>query len=144
MLNRRAWDEAAILYIEAIDLIEGRPSQELREHLEQALYLGANGQGAIGIWRSVPKGIIGLDFMDVLRARHALYQYGPARARFITSKLNEKKVNLPTLNLLEAEILIGENNYEAAKSKLEILKNDPGVPQWIRLGSEILLNEEIP
>jgi tetratricopeptide (TPR) repeat protein len=144
MRERELWLEAAKFYGEAMKLIPVKPPPELQEYYEMSLYLGADDPALEEVLLELPKGRVELVFIEIVRARHSLYQGEMTRVKVITRRLNEKQSDRRELKLLEAEIFHAQGNDELASEKLEGLLNDPAAPRWVRLVAQHILEEVIP
>lgn len=144
MRERELWLDAAKFYGEAMKLIPVKPPPELQEYYEMSLYLGADDPALEEVLLELPKGRVELEFIEIIRARHSLYQGEMMRVKVITRRLNEKQSDRRELKLLEAEIFHAQGNDELASEKLEGLLNDPAAPRWVRLVAQHILEEVIP
>jgi serine/threonine protein kinase/Tfp pilus assembly protein PilF len=140
-MQRQLWLEAAKLYLEAIHLGKNPASNDLLERTRQAVYLAASDPDATELMGELPGSRVSLDFVAIVQARHALYQGQLTRAKLAVRRLNDKKVELPELKLLEAEIVLHEGDKDQAIAQLEGLLADPTTPGWVRQAAEYNINE---
>lgn len=80
-----------------------------------------------------------LDFFNIVRGRHALYNGDIAEAENAIAAADRIQNVLPEVNLLRAEIALQKGDGKLAQDYLNALTENANAPSWVRtLASEIL------
>jgi hypothetical protein len=74
----------------------------------------------------------------VAQARHAYYNGKFDEAQISLNKVKQLMPNMPEATLLEGEINVIEERYDAAKLLLQPLMANLDVPEWVRSMAEVL------
>jgi thioredoxin-like negative regulator of GroEL len=73
----------------------------------------------------------------VAQARHAFYNGRFDDAQVALNQVKQLAPNMPEATLLEGEMGVIEERYEAAKLLLQPLMADLNAPEWVRVMAEV-------
>lgn len=77
----------------------------------------------------------------VAQARHAFYNGRFDEAQVSLNKVKQLEPNMYEATLLEAEMNLIEERFDAARLQLQPLMADLNVPEWIRVMAEVFFNQ---
>ncbi|MBU1660971.1 MAG: protein kinase [Chloroflexi bacterium] len=125
------WLHAVPLYVRSASLYRGGPPEELIERIQMAVYFGAGEPNAMEVL-SDPAFELPPERIDLAQARHLLYHGDMGSAKSMIGQLLDKPPDLPEERLLEAEMYIQLEDFDAAEGILMDLQADENIPLWIQ------------
>lgn len=136
---RSAWHMAAGMYLRVMPMQlsqQGVVDEEIKEAFRESAYKAAprNDFPLIVSFDQLDK--IQLDFLNIVRGRHELYNGSIAEAEKSLDTANRSAEFLPEVYLLRAEIAIEKGNTQEAVKILEGLISDTNLPSWLRAMAE--------
>lgn len=140
--ERQFWLLAIQAYSSLLRTSRGQVGPELFDRINKALYLAASdanleAQAApITSLAAVRNRLVN---EEILRARFALYHADAQRAEDTVRNLREQNSSLPELNLLEAEVWWQDGKVKDARQRLELIRQDPEMPNWVREVADLIL-----
>jgi tetratricopeptide (TPR) repeat protein len=116
------------------------PPKEMLDKLFMAIYFGFSEPNAPDIlpdltWKIPP------EWEDLLQARYMLYVGDKTEAKELIAQILANPPDLPAENLLEAEMYIQEQDFDAAKTVLMDLQTEENLPLWIQKHIEDLYQQ---
>jgi tRNA A-37 threonylcarbamoyl transferase component Bud32 len=140
---RQAWIASAAMYLRFIK--SAGPGEEIpdeiRNNFHEAVFMAAP-QPELEVTYPLIDEILKVDqpIGLVAQSRHAYYNGKLEDGRVFLNQVQRLKPGLYEASLLEAEYAVIEKRYEEANLILQPLVADLGVPEWIRIQAEELLN----
>jgi serine/threonine protein kinase len=137
--SRSAWHFAAGMYLRVMPMQlaqQGVVDEEIKEAFRESAYKAAPRNDFPLIVSFDQLGKIQLDFLNIVRGRHALYNGNIAEAEKSLDTANRSAEFLPEVYLLRAEIAIKNGNTQEAVKILEGLVKDTNLPSWLRAMAE--------
>jgi len=137
---REAWVASATMYLRAMKhFARGEAPEEIIMNLHEAVYKAAPDPEMEATYPLVDEIMrvdepIGL----VAQARHALYNDKFEEAQSLLNRARQLVPNMPETTLLEGEMSVVTEQFDAAKGTLQPLMDNPGIPEWIRIMAEVL------
>ena len=137
--SEEAWLVAVILFFETENqaIFGELPRNKIIEISRELVYKAARDpMSARGLERNSDNPI-----MRIAPIRHELYNGDPQIAKNALGKILEQDIIVsksPEAYLLEAEIFIVLNDPRA-NERLEMIRNDENMPEWIRIEADVLL-----
>jgi hypothetical protein len=127
-------------FIKSADPGEEIPD-EIRNNFHEAVFMAAP-QPELEVTYPLIDEILKVDqpIGLVAQSRHAYYNGKLEDGRVFLNQVQRLKPGLYEASLLEAEYAVIEKRYEEANLILQPLVADLGVPEWIRIQAEELLN----
>jgi len=139
--SREAWIASAAMYIRVYKHVgvRGDVPEEARTNFHEAVYKAAPNPELESTYPLVDEIMrvdqpIGL----VAQARHAFYNGRFDDAQVALNQVKQLLPNMPEATLLEGEMNVVEERFEAAKLILQPLMANLGAPEWIRVMAEVL------
>ncbi len=122
---------AVPLFALSVSLYGESPPQELLDSFYMAVYFGA---GELNALEALSDPALGLppEWIDLVQARHLLYHGDMGRAKDRIGQLLNDPPHLPEEHLLEAEMYIQLEDFDAAEGILMDLQEDENIPVWIQ------------
>ncbi|MBN8580615.1 MAG: serine/threonine protein kinase [Anaerolineae bacterium] len=137
--TRSAWHFAAGMYLRVMPMQlaqQGVVDEEIKEAFRESAYKAAPRNDFPLIVSFDQLGKIQLDFLNIVRGRHELYNGNIAEAEKSLDTANRSAEFLPEVYLLRAEIAVEKGNTQEAVKIFEGLINDTNLPSWLRAMAE--------
>jgi serine/threonine protein kinase len=138
---RQGWIASAAMYLRAQKRLRGDVPEEVITNFHEAVYMAAPNPELETTYPLIDE-IMRIDqpIGLVAQARHAFYNGKFDEAQVLLNQVNQLMPNMFEANLLEAEMAVIEERFDAANLLLQPLMADLGVPLWIRVMAEELHN----
>jgi hypothetical protein len=138
--EKHAWLPAAEMYLQALSLTSARPAApELMDRIYASVYLAAASPDAEAFFGRLPQDELGPGFVDLVRARFALYRAEGTLARGLISRLLQNAPETPGVALLQAEQAIRNDQRQKGIRQLQAIAADSTQPGWVLKVANILL-----
>lgn len=137
--SRSAWHFAAGLYLRVMPMQlaqQGVVDEEIKEAFRESAYKAAPRNDFPLIVSFDQLGKIQLDFLNIVRGRHELYNGDITAAETALATAERSAEFLPEVYLLKAEIAIKQGNTQEAAQILTGLTKDTNLPSWLRAMAE--------
>lgn len=137
--SRSAWHFAAGMYLRIMPMQlaqQGVVDEEIKDAFRESAYKAAPRNDFPLIVSFDQLGKIQLDFLNIVRGRHLLYNGNITEAETALATAERSAEFLPEVYLLKAEIAIKKGNTEEAALILEGLTKDTNLPSWLRAMAE--------
>lgn len=139
--DRELWLLAAGMYIRAVQLLPGRPGEDLVQRLELSVYLAsAEPESRVFLGERDRSPVLEPLLLEVSRARFQLYHEGPASAQEHVDEILGRVPEYPPARLLQAEILLNVGEEDAAGEILRELV-EMGMENWVEGVARFYLEE---
>jgi serine/threonine protein kinase len=137
---REAWIASAAMYLRVYKRIglQGDVPEEIVMNLHEAIYKAAPNP-ELEVTYPLIEEIMRVDqpIGLVAQARHAFYNGRFDDAQVALNKAKQLAPNMFEVSLLEAEMDVIEERFDAAKLRLQPLMADQDAPEWIRIMAEV-------
>jgi hypothetical protein len=139
--SREAWIASAAMYLRVQSHfgIRADVPEEVVNNFHEAVYKAAPNPELESTYPMLDE-IMRVDqpMGLVAQARHAFYNGRFDDAQVALNKVKQLAPNMPEATLLEGEMGVIEERYEAAKLQLQPLMADLNAPEWVRVQAEVL------